>query len=108
MVDLTRKDYEEAVKRGQELARQPRAVSACFDAQRNRVIIRLTTGIEIGFAPQDAEGLESASNDQLASVMVRENGLGLHFPLLDADLYVPALLDGWLGSRRWATSRAAE
>ncbi|NBQ54825.1 MAG: DUF2442 domain-containing protein, partial [Proteobacteria bacterium] len=26
---------------------------------------------------------------------------GLHFPQLDADLYLPALLKGVLGSRRW-------
>jgi hypothetical protein len=27
--------------------------------------------------------------------------LGLHFPQLDADLYLPALLQGFLGSRQW-------
>jgi hypothetical protein len=35
-------------------------------------------------------------------------GLGLHFPKLDADLYLPALLDGWLGSRRWMAARMGE
>ena len=29
------------------------------------------------------------------------SGLGLHFPALDADLYLPAILEGFLGSRRW-------
>ena len=32
------------------------------------------------------------------------SGLGIHFPLLDADLYLPALLEGFLGSQRWAAS----
>jgi hypothetical protein len=31
--------------------------------------------------------------------------LGLHFPELDADLYVPALLDGLFGSRRWIAAQ---
>jgi hypothetical protein len=29
------------------------------------VIVRLTTGVEIGFAPGDAEGLQQASRDWL-------------------------------------------
>jgi hypothetical protein len=32
---------------------------------------------------------------------VSPSGLGLHFPQLDADLYLPALLQGFLGSRQW-------
>jgi hypothetical protein len=32
------------------------------------------------------------------------SGLGLHFPKLDADLYLPALLEGFLGSRRCMAS----
>src|SRR5580658_2994541 len=31
----------------------------------------------------------------------RPSGLGLHWPQLDADLYVPALIEGAFGSRRW-------
>ena len=31
----------------------------------------------------------------------RPNGLGLHWPQLDADLYVPAPIEGAFGSRRW-------
>jgi hypothetical protein len=33
---------------------------------------------------------------------VTELGSGIHFPRLDADLYVPALAKGILGSRRRA------
>jgi hypothetical protein len=31
--------------------------------------------------------------------------LGLHFPTLDADLYLPSLLEGFLGSRRWMAAQ---
>jgi hypothetical protein len=76
--------------------RGPRAESAHYDAGRNRIIVRLTTGVEIDFAPRDAEGLQGASADDLRSVEVEAFGLGIHFPTLDADLYVPALLGGLL------------
>ena len=34
----------------------------------------------------------------------RSAGLGLHWPVLDADIYVPALLAGVFGSRSWMAS----
>jgi hypothetical protein len=37
----------------------------------------------------------------LSAIEISPSGLGLHFPALDADLYVPALLEGFLGSRHW-------
>ena len=83
----------------------PRAERAHYDAGRNRVIVRLTTGVEIGFAPHDVEGLQHASTDDLKAIEVRAFGLGIHFPRLDADLYVPALLEGVLGSKRWMAAR---
>ncbi len=33
-------------------------------------------------------------------------GLGLHFPKLDADVYVPALFEGVYGSRAWMKQAA--
>jgi hypothetical protein len=85
--------------------RGPRAESAHYDAGRNRIIVRLTTGVEIGFAPRDVEGLQGASADDLRSMEVEAFGLGIHVPTLDADLYVPALLDGLLGSKTWMAER---
>ena len=32
-------------------------------------------------------------------------GLGIHFPTIDADLYVPALLEGLLGSKNWMAAQ---
>jgi hypothetical protein len=105
MVDLTTEQFEAAKARGEDRMRGPRAESAHYDAGRNRVIIRLTTGVEIGFAPRDVEGLEDASADDLRVIEVEAFGLGIHFPAIDADLYVPALLEGVLGSKRWMAAQ---
>jgi hypothetical protein len=51
------------------------------------------------------EGLQHASTDELKPIEVEAFGLGIHFPKLDADLYVPALLEGVLGSKRWMAAR---
>ena len=65
------------------------------------MIVRLTTGVEIGFAPESAQGLEQASAADLDTIEITPAGLGLHFPKLDADIYVPALLEGVWGSANW-------
>ena len=83
------------------LARTPTAVAARYDRRIGRVVVNLSTGLEIAFRPHDVQGLEHAKPEHLASIEITPSGLGLHFPSLDADLYLPALLDGLLGSRRW-------
>lgn len=93
--------------RGAARLRGPRAESAHYDAGRDRVIVRLTTGVEIGVAPRDVEGLAGAPREALAEIEVEAMGLGIHFPRLDADLYVPALLEGVLGSKAWMAARLA-
>jgi hypothetical protein len=105
MADLTTEEFDAARARGDALLRGPRAESAHYDAGRNRVIVRLTTGVEIGLVPRDVEGLQNASADELRDIEVESLGLGIHFPRLDADLYVPALLEGVLGSKRWMAAR---
>ena len=105
MAQLTKQEFATAKSRGEARMRGPRAESARYDAGRNRVIVRLTTGVELGFAPGNVEGLERASQDDLRVIEVEAFGLGIHFPKLDADLYVPALLEGVLGSKRWMAER---
>ena len=95
-------DINDANARGLKvLASTPTAVTARYDRRVGRVVIALSTGLEIGFKPHDAQGLEAARPAQLADIEISPSGLGLHFPQLDADLYLPALLQGFLGSRQW-------
>ena len=105
MDELNAEEIAAAKARGKARMRGPRAESARYDAGRNRVVVKLTTGIEIAFAPRDVEGLQHASNEDLKSIEVEAFGLGIHFPTLDADLYVPALLKGVLGSKSWMAAR---
>jgi Protein of unknown function (DUF2442) len=83
----------------------PRAVSAHYDRRIDRVLIRLSTGLDVGFSPRDAEGLEKATAAQLNPIEISPSGFGVHFPKLDADLYLPSLLEGLLGSRKWMAKR---
>ena len=100
------KQIEQASWRAMELqASHPRAESARYDRGLKRVVIVLSSRLEVSFAPEDAEGLAGARPSQLEQIEISPSGFGIHFPKLDADLYLPALLEGFLGSKRWMASR---
>lgn len=104
-MDYPKDELEAANKRAAaRLSKTPIAVSARYDRRRGRLVIDLNTGLQIAFRPQDAQGLEEARPEQLAKIEISPSGLGLHFPDLDADLYLPGLLEGFLGSKRWMAS----
>ncbi len=86
------------------LAHSPMATAAHYDRRNARVVVELSSGLHISFKPQDAQGLEQSRPAQLGAIEISPSGLGLHFPALDADLYLPALLEGFMGSRRWMVS----
>ncbi|MBV9511761.1 MAG: DUF2442 domain-containing protein [Caulobacteraceae bacterium] len=49
------------------------------------------------------EDLQGAADEDLARVEVNGLGFNLHWPTLDVDLYVPALVAGIFGTRAWMT-----
>ncbi len=102
-------DFDAAARRGaQRLKKGPLAVAARYDAMTGRVVIELDSGLEIAFRPQQAQGLEGATPADLNEIEISPSGQGLHFPAIDADLYLPALLDGFLGSKTWMAARMGE
>jgi hypothetical protein len=82
-----------------------RAIRAFYDRRRRRIFIRFSTGLDVSFSPRDAKWLEKATPAQLAEIEISPSGYGIHFPKIDADFYLPALLLGFLGSRNWIAGR---
>lgn len=100
------REFKEATRRAKRLQSSlPTAVAAHYDRSSGRIVIRLNSKLEVSFHPRDAQGLERAKPSQLDAVEITPSGFGLHFPKLNADLYLPALLEGFLGSKRWMASR---
>ena len=104
-----RDDFEQANQRAKDLeARIPRAVSADYDRKTGRIVIHLSSKLIVSFSPGDVEGLEDARPSQLNQIEISPSGFGIHFPAVDADLYVPGLLEGFLGSKAWMASRLGQ
>ena len=103
---ITSQEFKQANARAKTLkAGTPAATSARFDRKSGNIIVTLSSGVGIFFSPKDAQGLEDATPAQLSQIEITPSGFGLHFPKLDADLYVPAILEGFLGSRKWMAAR---
>lgn len=99
---ITDTDVQTAEMRMQEtLSTSPRATTARYDRRVSRIVISLNSGLELAFPPHIVEGLHNAKPTDLAEVEISPTGLGLHFPRLDADLYIPSLLAGIFGSAHW-------
>jgi len=75
------------------------AVAARYDRHRRRLVLRLSTKVELSVPVWLLPGLAAASPEALSQIEITPSGLGLHWPRLDADLFVPALKDGVFGSK---------
>jgi Protein of unknown function (DUF3532). len=99
---ILERDWDAANRRGQEtLAAGPLAVSAYYDQPTGKVVIELNNGVGLHIPPALIQGMENATPPELAEIAIEGHGMGLHFPQLDVDLYVPALARGILGTSAW-------
>jgi hypothetical protein len=99
-------EFLRANRRGSRLReRMPTVVAARYASKIGRIVLSLSSGLEITFPPECAEGLGGASASELKEIEITPSGMGIYFPGLDVDLYVPALLEGSMGSRKWMASR---
>ena len=102
-------DFESANQRAKHLqSSMPRAVAAHYDRKNRRIVIQLSSNLDVSFSPDHAQGLENATPSQLQEIQITPSGFGIHFPKLDADLYLPAILEGFFGSKKWMASRLGQ
>jgi hypothetical protein len=108
MDDPTDARFAAATARGQALlASEPRALSARHDRRTGHVTVALMNGCTYIFPTHLVEDLNGASPDDLETVIVDGLGFNLHWPRLDIDLYVPALVAGVFGTKAWMTRALA-
>lgn len=99
MADLTDEEFEAANERGRiSFETEPHAKSARFDRATRMIVVELYNGCIFAFPPRQLQGLENATDDELAEVEVLGVGYGLHWGTRDADFTVPGLLAGRFGT----------
>jgi Protein of unknown function (DUF2442) len=108
MAELTDAQLKSAEARGRKMLEiEPRASAAHYDRASSRITVDLTNGCAYAFPARLVEDLQAASDDALGVVEVDGGGFNLHWPALDVDLYVPALVAGIFGTRAWMARELA-
>ena len=107
MAGLTDAEIDAALDRGRAMRQdEPRARACRYDAATRRIVVELANGCVFAFPARLGQGLEHASDEQLAAVKILGGGHGLHWEALDVDLSVPGLLAGLFGTRAHAARQA--
>lgn len=102
MGNMTDAEFRAAEARGRKmLETEPRATAARYDRKTGRVTVELMNGCTYMFPVDLVQDLSGAGHDDLDVIEVDGMGFNLHWPRLDADLYVPALVAGVFGTRDW-------
>lgn len=109
MAELTDFEINAAIERGY-IAQQaePRADTVRYDTRSSRIIVDLSNGCTFAFPPSVAQGLETATDEDLAAVEILGAGYGLHWEALDVDLSIPGLLAGLFGTRSYMARKAGQ
>lgn len=103
-MDLTEADAEAAQGRMAASREAGHAVAVRYDRRRRHLVLSLHTGVRVTVPVWLVEGLSDAAPRSLSEIEISPSGLGLHWPRLDADVFLPALLAGVFGSAEWMAS----
>ena len=73
------------------------AVAARYIRRSGTIVVMLDSGLELRFRAELVPDLRTASHDELTTIEITPSGQGLHWPQIDADLYIPGILNGAFG-----------
>ena len=77
------------------------AQRAFYDRSKKLITIEFLNGTVFAFPPHLGQGLDNASEQDLADIEISPSRQGLHWENLDVDLDIPSLLKGIFGTRTW-------
>ena len=99
-VMTTDAEIDAALERAKEFDKEPRVTAAEYNRDVDVVVLHLNTGRRLVIPREELQGLEGATEGQLAEIEIFA-GLSLAWPQLDVDHYLPHLLEHRYGDERW-------
>jgi hypothetical protein len=100
-VVTTDAEIEAALERAKARDSEPLARTVEHIPALDLLIVGLSNGRRLVLPIEDVQGLGNATHEQIQNYELLGRGTGISFPELDVDLYVPALIEGVYGNRRW-------
>jgi hypothetical protein len=92
---ISEEEFELANRRGDALRSRCEggATQVTYEPKSAHLVVVLASGQGIAFPASAFHALAAATPEQLQHSKISPSGLGIHFPELDVDLYLPALLE---------------
>ena len=95
-------EIDAALEAAKELEGEPRVMSAEYLGGRaDLIVLRLSTGGRLAIPREYMQGLEHATEEQLAEIQLWGGGISVSWTQLDVDHYLPNLLERRYGDARW-------
>jgi hypothetical protein len=94
-------EVDAAIERAKLLDGEPLAKTAEYRPSLKVLVVVLTNGRRLVLPIEDLQGLENATAKQLQKIEILGRGTGINFPDIDTGFYVPSLIEGVYGNRRW-------
>jgi hypothetical protein len=79
----------------------PYAVAARYEARLHRILVTLSNHLEIAINPEQTQTLQGKSAASLRAIEILPAGYSLFFPALDDGIYLPGILEGIFGTKKW-------
>ncbi len=99
----TDEEIDAYLKHAKSLPPEPHAISAEYNRDLDLIILRLDTGRRLVLPREQMQGLENATEAQLAHIEIF-GGTDIAWPDLDIDHNLRSLLVGRYGSEKWMQS----
>jgi hypothetical protein len=101
----TNAEIDAAIARAKEYEPyRPVVTAAEYRPASDMISLRFRTGVQLSIPRKLLQGLESAKVSDLRRIEVTLQGSALSWPTLDVDHYVPGLMEGVFGNRRWMSA----
>ena len=96
-------EIDRAIERAKNLRKEPLVTEVEYEPGPglDLLILKLSDGHRYVIPREELQGLQAATKEQITRVEILGGGTGLHWPDLDLDFYVPGLLRGVYGNKKW-------
>ena len=100
-VVVSDREIEAALGIAKQHEKEPVAQTVEHIPGLNLLIVALSNHRRLVLPVEELQGFENATHEQIQHHELLGRGTGISFPELHVDLYVPALIEGVYGNRRW-------